>query len=204
MNHKKTIFITIKTVLFYIVTIVLLAYVAISLFMPEKVIDVFRFQLTTVSRATDSMVPTIEPGDIIMLKKISEDDIKEGDVISFYNYARGTNQNNEEVWVKIRIVHRIIDIDENGAYITQGDNNNSIDTIYNENGEITDLTYDQVIGVYVFRAPIVGDIVTGLRNPVLVGLLIVNIGIIVVIAKLLKKKPEQDQDKKVDEPNDLG
>jgi signal peptidase len=148
------------------------------------------------------MVPTIEPGDIIMLKDVDEEDIEENDIISFYNYARGTNSQGQTVWVKIRIVHRLIEIDdETGAYITQGDNNSSIDTIYDENGDITDLTYDQVIGAYVFRVPFIGTIVSGLRNPLLVGLLIVNIGIIVVIVKLVKKKDEPTDE---GEHNDLG
>lgn len=199
-KQKKTQ--TIKTILFYLVTLILLLYVSLSLFLPEKVIDVFRFQLTTISTLTESMKPTIEPGDVILLKKIDEEDIEVDDVISFYNYARGQNTQGETVWVKIRIVHRLIDIDEEtGAYITQGDNNSSIDIIYDENGNITDLTYDQVIGAYVFRLPFVGTIVTGLRNPVLVGLLIVNITIIVVIVKLIKKK---DEPKTEGEDHDLG
>ena len=202
MKSKNKKFQTIKTILFYIITLILLIYVSLSLFLPEKVIDVFRFQLTTISTLTESMKPTIEPGDVIMLKKVNEEDIEEGDVISFYNYARGQNAQGETVWVKIRIVHRLIEIDEEtGAYITQGDNNASIDTIYDENGNITDLTYDQVIGAYVFRLPLIGTIVSGLRNPVLVGLLIVNITIVVVIVKLIKKK---DEPKTEGEDHDLG
>src|SRR5690554_5259386 len=100
MKSSKSKFNLIKTVLFYIFTFILLIYVALSLFVPDKVIDVFRFQITTISRLTESMKPTIEPGDIIVLRKISEDNIEENDVISFYNYARGRTQNNEEVWVK--------------------------------------------------------------------------------------------------------
>jgi signal peptidase len=188
----------IKTVLFYAVTLFLLAYVSVSLFMPDRVIDILGFQVTSISTATESMRPNIEPGDIIILKRISEEDIEENDIISFFNYARGTDQNGNTVWVKIRIVHRIIDIDDTtGAYTTQGDNNTSIDTIYDENGNITELTYDQVIGGYVFRVPFVGSVITSLRNPVLVVLLVVNIGIVVVIVKLLKKKdPESIEDEK--------
>lgn len=202
MKPTNKLFQTIKTILFYILTLILLVYVSLSLFSPEKVIDVFGFQLTSISRLTESMKPTIEPGDVILLKKINEEDIKENDVISFYNYARGQNAQGETVWVKIRIVHRLIEIDdETGAYITQGDNNQSIDTIYDEDGNITELTYDQVIGAYVFRIPLIGTIVTGLRNPLLVGMLIVNITIIVVIVKLVKKK---DEPKTEGEHDDLG
>lgn len=184
----------IKSVLFYIISIFLFSYVIISLIIPDKTIDIFRFQITSISTLTESMKPSIEPGDIIVLKKISKDKIEKNDVISFFNYARGRDQNNNPVWVKIRIVHRIIDIDEvTGAYITQGDNNDSIDTIYDETGQITDLTYDQVIGGYFFRIPILGKVVTGLRNPVILVLLVVNVGIVVVIVKLLKKKPEPNE-----------
>ena len=191
-NHKKTVHI-IKTVLFYTLTVFLLAYVSISLFLPEKVVDTMGFQITAVSTLTESMKPNIEPGDIIVLKKISEDNVEEGDIISFYNYARGTDHGGNIVWVKIRIVHRIIEIDDTtGAYITQGDNNSSVDTIYDANGNIVDLTYEQVIGGYVFRVPFVGKVVTSLRNPMLIGLLIVNIGIVVVIVKLVKKKDEPE------------
>ena len=191
-SHKKT-FNIIKTVLFYTLTLFLLAYVSISIFASEKVVDILGFQITTISTATESMKPNIEPGDIIILKKISEDNIEERDIISFFNYARGTDQLGNTVWVKIRIVHRIIDIDEStGAYTTQGDNNSSVDTIYDENGNIVDLTYEQVIGGYVFRVPFVGRVINSLRNPMLIGLLIVNIGIVVVIVKLMKKKDEPE------------
>lgn len=199
----------IKTIIFYGLTLFLLVYVSISLFLPEKVIDILGFQVTSISTLTESMKPNIEPGDIIVLKRVSEDKIEERDIIWFYNYARGTDQNGQTVWVKIRIVHRIIDIDDvTGAYITQGDNNTSVDTIYDEFGNITELTYDQVIGGYVFRVPFVGKVVTALRNPVLIGLLIVNIGIVVVIVKLLKKKDPEDvtnEDQiEEDKTNDLG
>lgn len=198
-KQNKT-YILIKTISFYVVTIFLFAYVLVSLLMPDKVIDIFQFQFSSVSTLTESMKPTIEPGDIILLKKVSEDNIKEDDIISFYNYVSGRDQNNNQVWVKIRLVHRLLEIDETtGAYITQGDNNNSIDTIHDKDGNIADLTYDSVIGAYVFRVPVFGKIVEGLRNPILVLLLVVNVGIVVVIVKLLKKKdpePKEEPTKK--------
>ena len=196
-KSNKTLHI-VKTVFFYVMTLFLLAYVSISLFLPDKVVDILGFQITSISTATESMRPNIEPGDIIVLKRISEDKIEEQDVISFFNYARGSDQNGQTVWVKIRIVHRIIDINETtGAYITQGDNNTSVDTIYDQSGNIVDLTYDQVIGSYVFRVPFVGKVITALRNPVLIGLLIVNIGIVVVIVKLLKKKDPEEENENI-------
>ena len=194
MKKHKSVLYYIKTISFYVLTLFLLAYVFVNLFIPEKVIDVFGFQVTTISRLTKSMTPTIEPGDLIVLKKIDEEDIDEDDVISFYNYAKGTNEDNEEVWVKIRVVHRVIEIDEQtNTYVTQGDNNPFKDVIYDQNGEVTTLSYDQVIGAYVFRLPIVGTIASGLRNPIIIGLLAVNIGIVVLIIKLVKKKDKGDQ-----------
>ena len=73
----------------------------------------FRYKAYNIT--TNSMEPTINMGDIIIVKKVKdEENLKNGDIISF-------NKNGEI------ITHRIIDIVEtNGEkrYITKGDNNN--------------------------------------------------------------------------------
>ncbi|MFA7533611.1 MAG: signal peptidase I [Tissierellaceae bacterium] len=72
--------------------------------------------------ATGSMKPIINPGDIILVKKITNtrdmEDIKEGDIIQFRKDS-------------ILISHRIIGIEKVGGgniqFITKGDNNKEID-----------------------------------------------------------------------------
>ena len=192
---NKNVLKTIKSVIFYILTFFLLAYVIVNLFIPKQSVNIFGFQVTTISRATESMKPTILPGDIIVLKRIKEKDVQEGDIISFYTHAIGQNRQGDIVWVEIKVVHRIIDIDDaSGAYVTKGDNNASIDTIYNQQGQEIDLTFDQVIGEYAFRIPFVGTLVTGLRNPMMIGLLLLNGTIIVLLIKYVKKTKENPDD----------
>jgi signal peptidase len=191
MKNKK-IFTIIKSVFFYTITFYLLAYIIVNLFMPEKAIHVFGYQVTSISRLTESMKPNILPGDVIVIKSVDETDIDEGDIISFYTYVQGIDRNQNLVWVKIKVVHRVIDInEENQSYITKGDNNNDIDVIRNAQGEEIDLTYDQIIGEYAYRIPVLGTIATALRNPIMIGLVLVNVTIIVVIVKLIKQKDKE-------------
>jgi signal peptidase len=96
------------------------------------------FGYATYAVKGDSMRPTIEPGDLLIIHK--EDSYKEGDVITFVNTQKQI------------VTHRIIGIDEDGMFITQGDNNKFEDSehlsknaIY---GKVTyDITcYDEVVG----------------------------------------------------------
>lgn len=69
--------------------------------------------------ATGSMQGTIDEGDVIIIKKT--DDYKIGDIVTYLpeGYDRKT----------ISTTHRIIGIDENGAYICKGDANDTKDTV---------------------------------------------------------------------------
>jgi signal peptidase I len=59
---------------------------------------------------SESMIPSIQPGDIVLLKGINDEQL-EGEVIAYLNPANG----------KI-IVHRIVR-EEDGLLVTKGDNN---------------------------------------------------------------------------------
>lgn len=77
---------------------------------------------------TNSMEPTINVGDIVIVKKVKEDKLKQGDVITF----------TEEGEV---ITHRItkVETEEIGTqYVTKGDNNNTEDTFK--------IRYNDIIG----------------------------------------------------------
>ena len=72
---------------------------------------------------TESMYPDIKSGDLIICKSIDAEDIKEGDVISFYDPAgNGTSV----------VTHKVIEIiNKDGAlsFRTQGINNNTEDRL---------------------------------------------------------------------------
>lgn len=75
--------------------------------------------------ATGSMEPLIEPGDVIILKKVGPEGVKLGEVIHF-------RQEN------IYITHRVIDVIDPAAklYQTKGDNNDSVDLDLVSQGQI--------------------------------------------------------------------
>lgn len=69
-----------------------------------------------------SMLPTLTWGDIIVVYKPAKEDIKVGDILTF-SFGEGVNSDGVNL-----VTHRIIEIDENGYFYTQGDNpNNSPD-----------------------------------------------------------------------------
>lgn len=102
---------------------------------------------------TDSMVPTIKVGDMIITKEVDVDDLKVDDIISFLA---------EEEDTTIIKTHRIIDIkNENEVitYTTKGDNNEVADEVPVTEGNVVSL-YKGV------RIPLLGGIMTFLQSRV--------------------------------------
>lgn len=83
---------------------------------------------------TDSMLPEISSGDLIITKQINPADVKVGDVISFFDPAG----NGSSV-----VTHRVIEIvTENGEtkWRTRGDNNNTEDRVA--------VPFDNLVGIW--------------------------------------------------------
>ena len=60
-----------------------------------------------------SMLPTLDYYDVIIVYKPAQEEFKVGDILT-YQYSTGA-----------LVTHRIIEIDENGYFFTQGDNPNN-------------------------------------------------------------------------------
>lgn len=94
-----------------------------------------------------SMLPTIKIGDMIIVKKVDPTTIEVGDIIQFKQD-------------KIRIVHRVIDIERKGSqigFVTKGDNNSSPD------GDL--VLSEQVTGRLVLTIPKAGALSMLIRSP---------------------------------------
>lgn len=93
---------------------------------------------------TDSMYPEIESGDLILCHTIEAEDVKGGDVITFYDpMGNGTTV----------VTHRVMEIHSEGGeltFITKGDNNNVEDQVPVE--------ADDIIGIYQRRIPGAGNV----------------------------------------------
>ena len=84
--------------------------------------NLFRYKPLVV--LTGSMEPTIKTGSVLYYKEVPEEELKEGDIITF-------NVNNKYV------SHRIVSI-ENGSYETKGDANASPDAMK--------ISYNNILG----------------------------------------------------------
>ncbi|MGI6307995.1 MAG: signal peptidase I [Dethiobacteria bacterium] len=74
------------------------------------------FQVFPTVILTGSMEPVLYPGDIALIRKCEAEDVQVGDVIHYWTAER------------VFIIHRIIEIDENGYFRTKGDNNSAPDS----------------------------------------------------------------------------
>lgn len=94
---------------------------------------------------TDSMYPEIQSGDLIICHTEEPENIKEGDVIAFFDPAGdGTS-------IVTHSVAGITAVDGQTAWITRGIANNADDSV--------PVPADKLVGVYRRRIPGLGDIV---------------------------------------------
>ena len=99
---------------------------------------------------TDSMLPEISSGDLIICREIAPEDVKVGDVISFFDPA----SKNSSV-----VTHRVIAlVEENGVtkWQTRGDNNNT------EDRELVPM--ENLVGIYHSRIGGAGNVAMFLQT----------------------------------------
>ena len=132
---------------------------------------------------TDSMVPEIYSGDLIICHTIDAEDVKTGDVIAFFDPAgNGTSI----------VTHRVIEvINENGEieFKTQGDNNNTEDRL--------PVSEDSLVGIYKTRIAGLGNVAMFMQSST--GLIVcVVLPIVLLVAydmirrRLYEKKKDDD------------
>ena len=134
-----------------------------------------------------SMEPEYGVGDLIYVKQVNPEYIKEGDVITFLV--------NEDLLVG---THRVVRVDrENKHFYTKGDANQV------EDGE--PVHYNNVIGVPQFSIPKLGYVSDFIQKPpgtyitLGVGLALI---LIVFLPDMLRKKEEEDTDSPSPAPED--
>lgn len=132
---------------------------------------------------TDSMYPEIESGDLIINKTIDPEEVKNGDVISFFDPAgNGTTI----------VTHRVVGItSEDGgiAFRTKGDYNNTEDKL--------SVPGEDVVGVYVARIPNAGHVAMFMQTTT--GLIIcVVLPIILLVAYDVIRRRIYEKNKKAD------
>lgn len=142
-----------RSIILYLLVAVLSVYFAIVLWgnFSERNSG---FQINGFIVISGSMIPTLDINDLVVSMKVKQEELKEGDIISFV-------QENQVITHRINKI-----IEENGeiCYETKGDNNNTIDDNL--------VKYEDIMGKYIFKIPKIGYIVRNLQT---------QIGIIIVI-----------------------
>lgn len=196
---------SIGNIIFYIFASFLTMFVILELFFPSKTMDVLGFKGFVV--VTDSMEPLIKVNDVVIITKLEEEDLEIGQIITFYTYLKTDQKDLEGNWIYIRsrVTHYLADIrvEENQTVIKTKSYNKyheggSFDAWNDENGDFKDITTDDIIGKVSLTIPFIGAIVTLshvlVRDPIFLGLIILNIVIFTVLIKYLKKPKEKDHD----------
>ena len=125
--------------------------------------------------ASDSMHPTFSKGAGVITLKIEEEDLKEGDIISF-------------AYDNKIVVHRIIKIEDNGLITTKGDANDDPDS---------PITVDKIKGEVIKDYPKIGLMVRTIKSPAgCIILLITAISLLIIsfLAEEEEKKEEANEE----------
>lgn len=175
-KRKKNAKIT-KRIIDIIIIILLYNIILVFISCINKIEDISLFGYKAYRITTDSMSPSINTGDVIIVKKVQEEKLQAGDVITF--------KQQDKV-----ITHRITHIDEQDGkkqYTTKGDNNNLED---NEKIE-----YSEIEGQNVLTIPKLGYFIYALENQI-VFLFIILILLITLFFKIRKDEKLENRREK--------
>jgi len=134
-----------------------------------------------------SMVPTLERGDLIVVRGVDPREITVGTIIVFHSPRD----------YETLIVHRVYALEQEGDEIyfrSKGD--------YNPRPDDWTIPANYVVGIFIARIPYVGIVVMKLREPFGMGLIVISILVLVVYmfieagGKQRKEKSEEFQEKR--------
>ena len=131
------------------------------------------FGIKTYIIISGSMEPNLQIGDIVIVKKVYQEELKKGDIISF--------RQGQSV-----ITHRISEVIEKDGkiqYKTKGDNNNAEDS-----GSIS---YDMIEGKVVKNISKVGNIAIKLQNRGTIIFIILLLYVYILCSGAIKRKKYQ-------------
>lgn len=168
--------ISIKKGIYYVIALLLVIYIGVSILLPNKSLDIFGFRTFIV--VSSSMEPDISVEDMILITKTNEEELEAGDVITFNVYIPELKNYNY-------VTHYIAKVETNDSnqiiYKTHGANKeiDDVDEWTNPQGELVDITIEDIEGQYRFTLPLLGPLVTRLQDPLFVGLLVLNVAVLV-------------------------
>ena len=127
---------------------------------------------------SESMIPNLNVGDLLVLQAHAPEDIIVGSII-VYNAD----------WHDKPIVHRVVErqlVGEEYHYYTKGDNNSARDPGYR--------LYEDIVGVVVFVIPYLGYVTLFLHQPYGLAIVIVIFIVLLVLPEFLFKEKKEEKE----------
>ena len=147
--------------------------------MPEKTVKVFGFKPYVV--ITESMEPVINVNDLIFVKNPKISELEVDDIVTFY--ADINYDGEKEV-----VTHYIYSIDVNADGDTVFRTHPYFENEADYMPDFWVLGEDDILGQYMFKISKVGAFVQFVQSPFGIAAMVVNIGVIVGIVYLIKKR----------------
>ncbi len=176
--NKKQIFNLIGNVIYWLLLIFSLCILIFGIISQKnnKQLKIFGYSFSVV--ITPSMEDTINVNDIIIVKDYDFKEIKENDIIVYYNNSANIN-----------VVHRVIKINDDGSFVTQGDNNSTPDSIFttesNYIGKV--VSYGSYLGL--------GKLLTNSKSVIFIVLILIFAYILVInIKNIFKINQEKNKE----------
>ena len=186
---NKTTITYLNTELFFIFVLFMIIYILLEVFIPNKTTDILGYKSYVV--VTTSMEPDIMVNDMIIIHKVKEEKLQVRDAITFTTYI-------PELGYKSEVTHYIGDIqtiDGNIIYKTQGATKDfgDYDIWKNADNEIIEIAYEDIEGRVILTIPYLGHAVNIVKDPILVGSVVINIIIIYALVNLIRKPKEEEK-----------
>lgn len=180
--------------------ILLISIAAISFFPRLSFFSQRGYNLYAIT--SGSMEPAIKTGSLIYVTKFKPEDLKKGDIITFY--ITDANKN------KVVVTHRIYDLKQEITYNAAKGNKSkkpSLDIVIKTKGDANSnvdgeaIRLGQVLGKYSYAVPYLGFIVSFSRTPGGFALLIIIPAVILILLEVISviqyfKKKYEDKSKK--------
>lgn len=183
INKRKGRAKTLKIIVGIVLIVIIYNIILIGISMVDGIdnLSIFGYQAYIIT--SDSMKPEINNGDVIIVRKIGQEEIKENDVIVYSEEAQN-------------ITHRVIEITEKDGhkeYKTKGDNNQVEDSKF--------VLYENIKGKVMFKIPFLGTIILFMKNQIIV-LIILLVILLFCLYKMQKndknelRRRKKESDKK--------
>ena len=169
-----------KVSIFSLVVIIIynMFLVLLSASAGKETTNVFGYSAYIIS--SDSMKPTLNAGDVIIIKKVNAKNLKKDDIITFKNDSQ-------------IVTHRIVS-ENDCEFITKGDNNNIEDLFVLKSSEI--------LGIKIFKIPLLGKAIKFISNTFYIFIIIIMLITIYLYnrrknhKRLIRRKKKRFEDEK--------